>query len=183
MAECSCLRLKPTRVLLSKLPVLQAAICCVSMVLASTSVQAGEATLVNQDAWTNLAIVVVGRGQEESRLTVMQTGIVNGFASAQLSGNNYLQSTQSGFDNSYIALQVLSGEHPDPDTGVSTNFALTRQQAPSSDVLSPRVDLDVEVVSEQTEDGYLTYFASGGFSMMSITETGRNITSRFGRLR
>ena len=124
---------------------------------------------INQNAWLNYAIVVNTPGKP-SNLQISQVGTANSISSVQLSGGNdaYILTHQSGQWNNALIYQsgwnVVAGAVQQGGDGWAghTNHPTVYRAA-------------------QTDEGYLSYFMTGGFSFVSLTDPAHTWYSRFGR--
>jgi len=127
-----------------------------------------EPIVINQNAWLNYAIVVT-KVEHPSNLQIGQIGTVNGISSAQASGlsDAYMMTHQRGKLNGAFLYQsgwnAVSGVvQEDSDWPGHTRHTTVFN-------------------GTQTDEGYLSYFATGGFSLVTLTDTGHTWFSRFGR--
>lgn len=124
---------------------------------------------INQNAWLNYAIVVNTPGKP-SNLQIGQAGTVNGISSVQLSGVNdaYISTHQSGQWNGALIYQ----------TGWNVVAGAVQQ---GGDGWSGHTNHTTIYRAAQTDEGYLSYFMTGGFSFVSLTDPSHTWYSRFGR--
>jgi hypothetical protein len=146
------------------------AICSLVLLAFAGDAAAAEPTTIEQKAKTNYAVIVVGKHKPSSDISVKQTGNINGLTSVQSADQNNLTTSQSSWRNAIVIYQEgwtdissIAQSGPIGGAGVS--------------------NLPTSYSMQNTDDGYLSYFASGGFSMVTLTEPGNTITSRFGRYR
>ena len=147
-----------------------AAASVVILSLFSTGARA-DTLAIDQSAWLNYAIVVNTVGKD-SDLQLSQRGHINGIASVQMSGldDAALSTHQRGRRNTMVAHQsgwitVLRSAQEGPHgPGGYTNL-------PNS------------YSARQTDEGYLSYFMTGGFSLVTLTDQNHTWFSRFGRAR
>ena len=127
-----------------------------------------EPLTINQNAWLNYAIVVNLAGKP-SNLQLGQVGTINGISSAQVSGNNdaYLMTHQRGELNGGFIYQ----------SGWNTVTGVVQEGSDwGGNTRHP-----TKLVWMQTDEGYLSYFTTGGFSFVSLTDPAHTWYSRFGR--
>lgn len=141
-----------------------------ALALAFTSAYA-EPLEINQNAWLNYT-VIVNATEKGSSLVVNQRGEINGISSVQLSGTGDVDilTHQRGRRNAaavhqhgWITSSIIVQEGPHGPGGYSDN--------PMSRTI------------QQTDEGYLAYFQTGGFSLVTLTDPGHTWVSRFGRSR
>jgi len=137
----------------------------------STHADSAEPVEINQDAWLNYAVIAT-TAQNGSDIRLNQHGAVNGISSVQMSGASDAEiwALQSGYSNTAVIYQ----------SGWNT-ISRIGQQGPGD--ASGRTDLPARYVGRDTDDGYLSYFMSGGFSLATITDRNHTWISRFGRAR
>jgi hypothetical protein len=128
-----------------------------------------EPLVIDQNAWLNYA-VIVNTAHKDSNLRINQRGDTNGISSVQLSGERdaWIYTHQRGRRNTGVIHQwgwitvsrvVQEGPHgPGGYTNLPTRFA-----------------------GQQTDEGYLSYFMTGGFSLVTLTDQNHTWMSRFGR--
>ncbi len=135
------------------------------------AVAAAETIEINQNAWLNYTVIVDGK-QVGSSLVVNQRGYANGISSVQLAGesNAEIQMHQRGRRNSLVVHQ--SG-------WITSSIAV--QEALRGD--GGARDLPMMHTVQTLEENYLSYFQSGGFSLVTLTDPGHTWISRFGRSR
>jgi len=142
-------------------------------VLAVLICHAGEASAdpitIEQNAKTNYA-VINSTASDTSDLTLYQSGRTNGASSTQYADQNSTLTTQHGWQNTVTIYQ-----------NGWTDISRVVQSGPIGD--AGQAHLPTTFTTENTDDGYLTYFTSGGFSMVTLGDPGNAITSRFGRYR
>lgn len=139
---------------------------------AGLSSRAGaEPLTINQRAWLNYAIIVNTVGND-SNIRLNQRGEINAISSVQLSGDNDAQiyAHQRGRRNAALIYQ----------RGWVT-VARAAQEGPHGPG-GYRI-LPTYYSGQQTDEGYLSYFMSGGFSIATITDQNHTWFSRFGRSR
>jgi hypothetical protein len=126
---------------------------------------------IDQNAWLNYTVVVV-TDKKPSNLQFGQFGTVNGISSVQLSSINdaYIVTRQQGELNSAFLYQ----------SGWNT-VAITTQQG--GDGWSGFTQHPTTYRAFRTDEGYLSYFLTGGFSFVSLTDPSHTWYSRFGRAR
>lgn len=124
---------------------------------------------INQNAWLNYAVVVNTQGKT-SNLHLGQTGTVNGISSAQISGTNnaYMTTDQIGEWNASQLYQ----------SGWITVAGVLQQ---GGDGWPGHMNHPTVYKGYQTDEGYLSYFMTGGFSFVSLTDPAHTWLSRFGR--
>jgi hypothetical protein len=147
-----------------------AAACAVALLPLSAAARA-EPIAINQDAWLNYA-VIANAAQIGSDLRLNQHGTVNGISSVQISGTSDAEiwALQSGRSNTAVIYQ----------SGWNT-ISRIGQQGPGD--FSGHTDLPARYVGRETDDGYLSYFMAGGFSLVTLTDRNHTWISRFGRAR
>lgn len=130
-----------------------------------------EPLTIDQSAWLNYAIVV-NTTKKESDLRLNQHGTINGISSVQMSGENnaQIQAHQRGRRNAV-------GLH---QSGWIT-AARVVQEGPGS--FTGHKHLPTQYSGRNTDEGYLSYFMTGGFSMVTLTDSNHTWISRFGRAR
>jgi hypothetical protein len=124
---------------------------------------------IDQNAWLNYAVIVNVNGKP-SNLQIGQFGTLNGISSAQVSGSNdaYIMTHQRGEWNSALLYQ----------SGWNTIVAAVQQGNGSWPGFTHHSTVYRGL---QTDEGYLSYFMTGGFSFVSLTDPGHTWYSRFGR--
>lgn len=147
-----------------------AAAVAVTLAVGSTTAHA-EPLAIDQSAWLNYAIVV-NTTSEGSNLRLKQQGSINGISSVQMSGDNDAQlwTHQRGRRNSAAIYQ----------SGWNT-IARVVQEGPGQS--SGHTDLPTRYIGRDTDEGYLSYFMTGGFSLVALTDRNHTWISRFGRAR
>jgi hypothetical protein len=110
--------------------------------------------------------------KKESDLRIEQRGTVNGISSVQMSGesNAEIQTRQRGRRNAAVVHQ----------SGWITASRIV-QEGPGR--FSGSTDLPMQYSRQYTDDGYLTYFTTGGFNLITLTDSNHTWISRFGRAR
>jgi hypothetical protein len=131
---------------------------------------AAEPTTIEQNAKTNYAVIVTGKHKPSSDLSIKQSGYTNGLTSAQSADQNSMAASQSGWRNAVVIYQEGW-----------TDISSVAQSGPIKGAGGGNLPTSYSL--QNTEDGYLSYFTSGGFSMVTLTDPGNTITSRFGRYR
>jgi hypothetical protein len=128
-----------------------------------------DSTTIKQDRDLNYAIITVGPNKDVSDITIEQSGRRNGVTSVQrATTENSIKTNQSGWQNTVVIYQEGW-----------IDISSVAQSAPKKKSNDERTFYQ----TQKTDDGYLTYFQSGGFSIATITEPGHTNTSRFGRSR
>lgn len=132
---------------------------------------AAEPLAIDQKAWLNYAIIV-SADRKDSDVRLRQRGIINGIASVQMSGLNDAQlwTHQRGRRNTSVVYQ--SGW---------TTISRTAQEGPHGP--GGYRNLPTRYIGHQTDEGYLSYFQTGGFSLVTLTDQNHTWFSRFGRAR
>lgn len=130
-----------------------------------------EPLVINQDAWLNYA-VIVNTSRRDSDLRINQRGDTNGISVVQLSGTE--------------DAQVYTHQRGHRNTGVihqSGWITISRviQEGPHGP--GGYRDLPTRFSGQQTDEGYLSYFMTGGFSLVTLTDQNHTWLSRFGRSR
>jgi hypothetical protein len=140
------------------------------LTLLSTQAHAGQ-TLIDQAAWLNYAVIVSTR-DTTSNIGIAQHGTINGISSVQLAGDNdaQIRSDQKGRRN----MAVIHQSGWNVISGVS-------QAGPNG--FSGYTNLPTTYWSKDVDDGYLSYFMTGGFSLVTLTDANHTWFSRFGRAR
>jgi hypothetical protein len=139
---------------------------------AGFSNEVGAETLtINQDAWLNYA-VIVNTSRKDSDLTLNQRGNTNGISAVQLSG--------------YGDAQIVTHQRGRRNTGVihqSGWITISRviQEGPHGP--GGYRNLPTLYSGQETSEGYLSYFMTGGFSLVTLTDQNHTWFSRFGRAR
>ncbi|HWV79914.1 MAG TPA: hypothetical protein VNZ50_00660 [Hyphomicrobiaceae bacterium] len=147
-----------------------AAAGAVALVLISASAR-GETVTIDQKAWLNYAIIV-NTSKEGSDLRLSQHGTINGISSVQANtpGDAQIWTHQRGRRNTAVIHQsgwnTLSGVVQEGPGGFSGNTG-----QPTT------------YIGQSTDDGYLSYFATGGLSLITLTDANHTWISRFGRTR
>jgi hypothetical protein len=124
---------------------------------------------IDQNAWLNYAVIVNLAGKP-SNLQIGQYGTLNGISSAQGSGVNdaYIMTHQRGDWNSAFLYQ----------SGFNTVVGTVQQ---GGDGWQGHTNHPTVYRGTQTDEGYLSYFMTGGFSFVSLTDPAHTWYSRFGR--
>ena len=125
---------------------------------------------IEQNAKTNYAVIKAGQGKASLDVSLKQSGTLNGISSTQTADQNAIGSSQKGWRNTITIYQQGW-----------TDISSVAQSGPVGNAGSN--NLPTTYSRENVEDNYLTYFTSGGFSMVTLTDPGSTITSRFGRYR
>lgn len=130
---------------------------------------AADPLVIDQTAWLNYA-VVVNTQEKYSNLNLSQSGTVNGISSVQLSGSNdaNIMTHQTGQWNNALVHQM----------GWNTVAGVVQQ---SGDGWPGHTNHPTVYQGVQTDEGYLSYFMTGGFSFVSLTDPAHTWYSRFGR--
>jgi hypothetical protein len=131
---------------------------------------AADPTSIEQNGKTNLAVVNIGSSAPSSDLIFKQSGNLNQLSSNQNADQNSIATTQYGWQNTVVIYQRGT-----------TDISSVTQSGPVGE--AGRSNLPTSFTAENTDDGYLTYFGSGGFSLVTLGDPGSNVTSRFGRYR
>jgi hypothetical protein len=126
---------------------------------------------INQNAWLNYA-VIVNTVKKDSDLRLSQRGNINGISSVQMSGlkDAQLWTRQRGRRNTAVVHQ----------SGWIT-ILRTVQEGPHGP--GGYRNLPTYYSGRNTDEGYLSYFMSGGFSLVALTDENHTWISRFGRTR
>lgn len=130
-----------------------------------------EPLVINQDAWLNYA-VIVNTSRKDSDLKINQRGDTNGISAVQLSG--------------YEDAQIFTHQRGRRNTGVIhqqgwITISRVAQEGPHGP--GGYRDLPTRYAGQQTDEGYLSYFMTGGFSLVTLTDQNHTWLSRFGRSR
>ncbi|MFN3745613.1 MAG: hypothetical protein ACK4TL_12990 [Hyphomicrobiaceae bacterium] len=130
-----------------------------------------EPLTIDQNAWLNYAVIVTTTGTGSS-VKLNQHGEINGISSVQISGarDAEIQTHQSGRRNNSVIYQ----------SGWLTASVVV-QEGPHG--LGGDTNLPTRHIRVQTDEGYLSYFATGGFSLVTLTDPNHTWFSRFGRAR
>ncbi len=130
-----------------------------------------EPLTIVQNAWLNYAIVVT-TARTDSDVRLNQRGEINAITSVQMSGldDAALWTHQRGRRNSAVIHQsgwvtvlrsIQEGPHgPGGYTNLPNHYS-----------------------GQQTDEGYLSYVMTGGFSLVTLTDQNHTWFSRFGRSR
>ncbi len=136
-----------------------------------SGVAAADPISIEQNGKTNLAVINVGPSASSSDFSLQQSGSENRLSSSQrATDQNSIAASQYGWRNSVTIYQ-----------NGWTDISSVAQSGPIGE--GGRSNLPTSFTAENTDNGYLTYFASGGFSLVTLGEPGTNMTSRFGRYR
>ena len=129
-----------------------------------------EPIAIDQSAWLNYA-VIAHTDKQSSDIRLRQRGEINAIASVQLYGKQdaWLSTTQKGRLNNVSV--YLSGWN---------TISQVEQSGPDG---GGRKDLPTRYIGRETDDGYLSYFMTGGFSLVTLTDQNHTWVSRFGRSR
>ena len=130
-----------------------------------------EPLTIDQSAWLNYA-VVVNTSQKGSDLKLNQRGEINGISSIQLSG--------------YDDAQIYTHQRGRRNTGIIHQRAwITVSRVVQEGPHGPGgyTNLPTKYSGQQTDEGYLSYFMTGGFSLVTLTDQNHTWISRFGRSR
>jgi hypothetical protein len=140
------------------------------LALFSTRARA-EQPVIDQFAWLNYAIVV-NTLDRKADVGIAQHGTINGISSVQFSGENdaQIQARQKGSRNTAVIYQ--SGWNVISRVG---------QDGPNG--FAGYTDLPATYWAANVDDGYLSYFMTGGFSLVTLTDANHTWFSRFGRAR
>lgn len=142
------------------------------LLLICTSVSAhAEHAVIDQNAWLNY-VIIVNTQKSASDVTVLQSGTVSGLASVQMAGQSDAQiwARQTGAQNTSVIYQ----------SGWNTISSLA-QAGPNG--FSGHGDLPTTYWARKVDEGYLSYFMTGGFSLATLTDSNHTWFSRFGRSR
>lgn len=142
-------------------------ILCSALTALSFDMAVAEPLTVKQNAETNYA--VIDTSGQNNDVTIKQKGKLNGIAAAQRSDTNSINATQRGWSNTVVIYQ----------NGTIDTSVVAQSGPPRSDITS----LPTTYLLQKKDDTYLSYFTSGGFSMVTLTDPNNTITSRFGRTR
>jgi hypothetical protein len=131
----------------------------------------GEPLAIDQTAWLNYAIIV-NTSKDGSNLSLSQNGVVNGISSIQINtpSDSRIRTHQRGRGNTAVIYQ----------SGWNT-ISQVVQEGPGHSGGS--TSIPTTYVTQGTDEGYLSYFASGGFSLVTLTDANHTWISRFGRSR
>ena len=148
-----------------------AAAGAVALMLFSASAVHGDTLMIDQTAWLNYAIIV-NASKESSDVRLGQHGTINGISSVQINtpGDAQIWTHQRGRKNTAVIHQ----------SGWNT-ISTVVQEGPGS--FSGSTDLPTKYIGQSTDEGYVSYFASGGFSLVTLTDGNHTWISRFGRSR
>ena len=147
------------------------AVAVVTLVSLICSRAGAEPLSIDQNAWLNYAIVV-NTVRKGSDIAISQRGNINGIASVQMSGLNDAQlwTHQRGRRNTAVIHQ----------SGWITVLR-TAQEGPHGP--GGYTNLPTRYSARNTDEGYLSYFMTGGFSLVTLTDQNHTWFSRFGRSR
>lgn len=146
------------------------ALGCLVLLACSASAAAGNPMTIEQNAETNYAVILNGKDKASSDVSLKQSGSINGLTSTQLAEQNNVAASQAGWRNAIVIYQEGW-----------IDISSVAQSGPVGK--EGHADVPTSYRQQNTDDGYLSYFASGGFSMVTLTDPGYTITSRFGRYR
>lgn len=128
---------------------------------------AADPAAIEQKAKTNYAVINSGN-KAVSDIHIQQSGSINAIASSQTADQNGIATAQNGQWNTVVIYQ---------EGWIDSSSVL--QQGPKGG----NGNLPTSYHHEITDDGYLSYFASGGFSLVTLSDPGHTLTSHFGRYR
>jgi hypothetical protein len=130
-----------------------------------------EPFVIDQNAWMNYT-VIVNTTKNGSSLKINQRGEINAISTVHLAGTNdaEISTHQRGRRNAAVIYQ---------DAWIAS--AVVVQEGPHGP--GGYTNLPMQLTREQTDEGYLTYFTTGGFSLVSLTDPQHTWFSRFGRSR
>lgn len=128
-----------------------------------------EPTEINQNAWLSYAIVV-NTLQTPSNVSIIQHGTISGISSVQLTGQEDAQihTRQTGARNTAVIYQ----------TGWNTISSVAQG---GRNEFSGYRNLPTTYWAREVDEGYLSYFMTGGFSLATLTDANHTWFSRFGR--
>lgn len=142
------------------------------LLLICTSVNAlAEPTTINQNAWLNY-MIVVNTAKTPSNIESVQNGTISGLSVVQLAGKNDAQflAKQKGTQNTSVIYQA----------GWNTMSSVA-QSGPEG--FAGYGNLPTTYWARRVDEGYLSYFMTGGFSLVTLTDSNHTWFSRFGRAR
>jgi hypothetical protein len=142
----------------------------VALMLVATSARA-ETLEINQNAWLNYTVIVNAMNKGSS-LSINHRGEKNGISSVQIAGtkDTEMWAHQRGRRNAAVFHQQ----------GWITS-SVTIQEGPHGP--GGYRDLPMSHNVRETDEGYLSYFQTGGFSLVTLTDPNHTWISRFGRSR
>lgn len=130
-----------------------------------------EHAAINQNAWFNY-VIIVNTQKSPSEVSVIQHGTISGISSLQLTGQNdaIIGTRQNGAQNTSVIYQ----------SGWNT-ISSVAQGGPNG--FAGHGDLPTTYWARKVDEGYLSYFMTGGFSLATLTDSNHTWFSRFGRSR
>ena len=142
----------------------------VVLLLLATSAHA-ETLEINQNAWLNYTVIVNAMNKGSS-LSINHRGEKNGISSVQIAGTKdaEIRAHQRGRRNAAVLHQQ----------GWITS-SIVIQEGPHGP--GGHRDLPMSHAVRETDEGYLSYFQTGGFSLVTLTDPNHTWISRFGRSR
>jgi hypothetical protein len=142
----------------------------VVLILLATSAHA-ETLEINQNAWLNYTVIVNAMSKGSS-LSINHRGEKNGISSVQIAGTNdtEIRAHQRGRRNAAVFYQ---------QGWITSSIAI--QEGPHGP--GGYRDLPMNQTVRETDEGYLSYFQTGGFSLVTLTDPNHTWISRFGRSR
>jgi len=142
----------------------------VVLLLLATSAHA-ETLEINQNAWLNYTVIVNAMNKGSS-LSINHRGEKNGISSVQIAGTKdaEIRAHQRGRRNAAVLHQQ----------GWITS-SIVVQEGPHGP--GGHRDLPMSHAVRETDEGYLSYFQTGGFSLVTLTDPNHTWISRFGRSR
>lgn len=139
--------------------------------LALLATRAGaEPLTIDQSAWHNYTIIV-NTSKRSSDLQIRQRGALNAVSSIQVAGSEdaRIRTIQRGNRNAAAIYQ----------SGWNT-ISQVQQSGPDG---GGERGLPTRYAIRETDEGYLSYFMTGGFSLVTLTDQNHTWVSRFGRAR
>ena len=126
---------------------------------------------INQSAWLNYTVIVNAMNKGSS-LSINHRGEKNGISSVQIADTNdaEIRAHQRGRRNAAVLYQQ----------GWITSSIVTQE---GSHGPGGHRDLPMSHTVRETDEGYLSYFQAGGFSLVTLTDPNHTWISRFGRSR
>lgn len=126
---------------------------------------------INQNAWLNYTVIVNAMSKGSS-LSINHRGEKNGISSVQIAGtkDTEIRAHQRGRRNAAVLHQQ----------GWITS-SIVIQEGPHGP--GGYRDLPMSHTVRETDEGYLSYFQTGGFSLVTLTDPNHTWISRFGRSR
>lgn len=142
----------------------------VALMLLATSAHA-ETLEINQNAWLNYT-VIVNSTEKGSNISIKHRGEANGISSVQIAGEKDAEilTHQRGRRNAAVLYQQ----------GWITS-SIVAQEGPHGP--GGYRDMPMSQTVRETDEGYLSYFQAGGFSLVTLTDPNHTWISRFGRSR